>query len=103
MPPNAQPSLRFYASASSVFRCICRRPDLWPLCLRVIWLAGAILFVSRDLAAEMTLWRAFYRDTHTKEELIEQSRRAVALFPFDQHIRNLSLAVEHAVPVQEAR
>lgn len=103
MSQNAQLSWRWCARLPSAFRSTFRQVDFWPLCLRGIWLAAAILFVSRDLAAEITLWRAFYRDIHTREELIAQSQRAVALFPIDQHIRNLSLVVERAIRAQKAR
>lgn len=57
--------------------------------LRGLWLAVALLFALRDLTSETMVVRLFDGSPRSPQQWIAGADAAVAMFPLDQHLRNL--------------
>ena len=95
--PSEPSSSQWSWSSFSASRFICQLRSFSSPFLRALWLGAVVIFISRSYQSEMLLPRILDGAPHTVSEYLTVSDRAVALFPFDQHIRNSRLFIRRRI------
>ena len=68
----------------------------------MLWLAATLIFAWRSYQAEALMPTLFDGKPHTVSEYLTVSERAVALFPFDQHLRDSRIFIRKQIEEQLA-
>ena len=94
---HAPPFLQWQSRHAYLSRFIFPRKRFYSRCWRVGWLAFAVVMSVQDYRAEKQVYVIFNHKPQTPEMFLAEADRAVALFPLDQHLRDVRAAVRRRV------